>query len=52
MFNNIDDVAKNNKYHNNDGEGGDDGVVIMVWCWTKGNPKTLCDPGRNSVQFA
>ena len=27
--NNIDDVAKNNKY-NNDGEGGNDGVVITV----------------------
>lgn len=40
--NGVDDIAKNNTYHNNnDDESGNDVVVIMVGCWTKGNPKNL-----------
>lgn len=30
--NGIDDIAKNNTYHNNNDESGNDVVVIMVGC--------------------
>ena len=44
--NGIDDIAKNNTYHNNNDESGNDVVVIMLGCWAKGNPKTIYDPQR------